>query len=505
MNYPRWRAPTGEGELLVWSAGASLGEDAAANRAMLDAAGLSIGGAQLRDLRRQNKAFISVPEGAAVVMTGHQVELHHAGVWVKNAVIHQAAQRLGEAGQEARAVHLAVDTDQPKHLALRYPTETPEGWQMRGVPVSEEAGACAWAGLLEMPTPMHLAGLVAELERLGSAWGYEMPAVGYLEVLRSLSLEAGPLVQHMTHASHRLEWEMGLRHDALMASGVWASPGFLLFAHELASRAGEFAASYNAALAEYRSEKAIRSVGRPMPDLPTSDDRVELPFWLDHLSTGERTRPQVRRTGGRWVLSLPAGEMAFEAGRAAEDSVQELKQALRASNCRLSPRALTLTLFCRVFLADLFVHGIGGGEYDQVTDRIVRRFFGIEPPVFAVATATMRPQPGVGRRKTELPPVLLAGHKLEHQVLGGRKSEYLARLAREPRRSAARRGVFFEMHAALRAARQTSLEVAQWQGALAAAKSAARDDPILLDRELFFAMHSRERLLGMIEKVGRSV
>ena len=45
-------------------------------------------------------------------------------------------------------------------------------------------------------------------------------------------------------------------------------------------------------------------------------------------------------------------------------------------------------MFARLFLSDLFIHGIGGAKYDQLTDAIVQRFFGIETPEFIVATYT---------------------------------------------------------------------------------------------------------------------
>jgi hypothetical protein len=41
-------------------------------------------------------------------------------------------------------------------------------------------------------------------------------------------------------------------------------------------------------------------------------------------------------------------------------------------------------------LSDLFLHGIGGAKYDQVTDQIVRTFFGFDPPEFAAVSATLR-------------------------------------------------------------------------------------------------------------------
>ena len=46
-------------------------------------------------------------------------------------------------------------------------------------------------------------------------------------------------------------------------------------------------------------------------------------------------------------------------------------------------------MFNRLFVADLFIHGTGGARYDLVTDAVIRRFFGIEPPRFAVASMTM--------------------------------------------------------------------------------------------------------------------
>ena len=43
----------------------------------------------------------------------------------------------------------------------------------------------------------------------------------------------------------------------------------------------------------------------------------------------------------------------------------------------------------RICLGDFFIHGIGGGKYDEVTDAIIRNFFGIEPPAYQVLSATL--------------------------------------------------------------------------------------------------------------------
>ena len=59
-----------------------------------------------------------------------------------------------------------------------------------------------------------------------------------------------------------------------------------------------------------------------------------------------------------------------------------------ASGLKVRSRALTNTLYARLFLADLFIHGIGGGKYDELTDELIRRFYGVEPPAFLVLSAT---------------------------------------------------------------------------------------------------------------------
>jgi hypothetical protein len=55
---------------------------------------------------------------------------------------------------------------------------------------------------------------------------------------------------------------------------------------------------------------------------------------------------------------------------------------------KVRSRALTNTLYARLFLCDLFIHGIGGGKYDELTDELIRGFYGVEAPAFVVLSAT---------------------------------------------------------------------------------------------------------------------
>src|SRR5207249_2187885 len=38
---------------------------------------------------------------------------------------------------------------------------------------------------------------------------------------------------------------------------------------------------------------------------------------------------------------------------------------------------------------DLIIHGIGGAKYDELTDEIMRRFYGLEAPEYLVLSATL--------------------------------------------------------------------------------------------------------------------
>jgi hypothetical protein len=55
----------------------------------------------------------------------------------------------------------------------------------------------------------------------------------------------------------------------------------------------------------------------------------------------------------------------------------------------IRPRALMTTLFLRCFVADLFVHGIGGGAYDELTDAIILAWLGMEPPEYITCSASL--------------------------------------------------------------------------------------------------------------------
>src|SRR5262249_2104913 len=128
-----------------------------------------------------------------------------------------------------------------------------------------------------------------------------------------------------------------------------------------------FAAAYNASLESYRAPRRIRGTRHPIPDLQRDADSCELPFWIIP-NGGPRQRLVVREqrpdkielfAGLRPLASLDASALR----RAPESGPDP-----GAPHGCLRPRALALTLFVRLFASDLFIHGLGGAKYDQITD-----------------------------------------------------------------------------------------------------------------------------------------
>src|SRR5205814_9272014 len=74
------------------------------------------------------------------------------------------------------------------------------------------------------------------------------------------------------------------------------------------------------------------------------------------------------------------------------DAIRAVEQlaALGDRGIKLRTRALLTTMFAGLVLGDLFLHGIGGAKYGQVTDAVISRFFGFEPPCYMTVTATLR-------------------------------------------------------------------------------------------------------------------
>lgn len=318
-----------------------------------------------------------------LICTGHQPQLFHPGVWFKNFLTAARAQRLAGVG-----LNLLADGDVYRTTALRVPAGPADSPRAEHVAFDRSSPA-------RPPVPFeesrvhdraHFATFAARAGEVGSGW-LTSPLLAELwpEVVAA-ELRTGNVGRAFAAARQRLEWRHGVTNLELPLSRACDTASFRRFVVHLLAHAATFRDIHNAALAEYRRLYRLRNAAQPVPDLATDADAIETPFWVWTADAPQRQRLFVRG-GERLRLQTAGATWSCELSRDPDRAIDELARAA-AAGVRLRPRALTTTLFARLFVADEFVHGIGGGMYDQVTDALIERFFGGRPPPLIVATAT---------------------------------------------------------------------------------------------------------------------
>ncbi|MGH7140809.1 MAG: hypothetical protein ACREHD_34185, partial [Pirellulales bacterium] len=344
---------------------------------------------ELIDAARQyTSSYRDIPATATadrVLLAGHQPQLFHPGVWYKNFALSRLAHE-----HEAAAINLVIDTDTMKDAALRVPGGSAEQPVARVIPFDDASG--------EVPFSRRAIRNRNVFENFGQAAGEWLRPLVRDPLLKTFwpkavarSRETENLGECLAQARHQVEGEWGGETLEVPQSQVCRFEAFHWFVAHVLAHLPRFVEVYNDSVVAYRRLHAIRSANHPVPELATEDDWLEAPFWVTCDKRTARRHLFVRRRAGELVLSdrknmevaVPLAEER-EAGRA----VAALAE-LSARGVQLQTRALTTTLFARLFLGDLFVHGIGGGKYDQLTDDLIRSFFGLQPPPFMVLSATL--------------------------------------------------------------------------------------------------------------------
>jgi hypothetical protein len=194
----------------------------------------------------------------------------------------------------------------------------------------------------------------------------------------------------LTAARHCQERQWGLDNLELPLSEVDETNVFRHFMFDLLSHLPCFRELYNQTLQEYRQVNSVRSLTHPVPELKNRGDWLEAPFWVWQESQPRRLPLFVKLTDDS--LSLAADDREFARldmkADANPQAVLDRLNDLHRRGYRLRSRALTTTLFARLFLSDLFIHGIGGAKYDEMTDRLIKRFYGIDPPAYLTLSGT---------------------------------------------------------------------------------------------------------------------
>ncbi len=271
-----------------------------------------------------------------------------------------------------------------------------------------------------------------------------------------------------------------------------------LFVNAWIQNADAWTTLYNKHLAAYRQRQGIKNHQHPMPDLARTPTEIELPFWI--------CRP----------------------GKPRERLLLNSSFSVQNSEFKILPRALTLTMFTRLFLADLFIHGIGGALYDQITDDILREIVGVVPPYACVSAAWLLPLGGGSQpleNNNDLPTLQWNRHHLTHNPqlaldpFTARKPEIaslindrqslihqiatsLATTRNSPEARHLRQQLFQQLHTLNKILHQKSPTLlAKLDQEIQAALHQKSQNQTLLWREYFFALHTTDSLKKLIAAI----
>jgi hypothetical protein len=404
IQYRRYRAPRQHGERLADPPSIHAPRLARENAERLRLSGAAVGGWPLPLLVRQARIdlFERVPRYAAsyghspwpqpldpertlVLASGHQPQLFHPGVWYKNFELSRLARSINGV-----ALHLIIDNDISGLAAIRVPAGS------LGQPRIETA---AYDCLREdipfedraVDDRLLFESFGRRVEQLIRPFVAEPLVREYWPAAVEAARRTGRLGLAIAQARHFLEAQWGLATCELPLSDVCESLSFRLFLAGIWSELSRFIDVYNQSLYEYRRVHRIRSRTHPVPPLERDGEWLEAPCWIWTRDDPRRRRLFLRRQSGVLELtdraSLRHGIAAPDGGELA--STADNLARLSAEGVRVRPRALMTTMYARLLVSDLFLHGIGGGKYDQLTDAIIERFFGITPPSFLVLSATL--------------------------------------------------------------------------------------------------------------------
>lgn len=368
-------------------------------------------------------------ESTQLVLGGHQPELFHSGVWFKNFLMYEIGQRTKSLG-----LQVIIDHDVAKSDTLRVPTRpswnattrTSPEFAQRSIPLpirNESHPRMPWhATLTGLLNPTAWDKTVEDIQQSLAACGLGRPLLqSHTKTLSQCILENKNIGDAFSQFRHRIEMKNGTFNLEVPMGLLCDGSAFGFFVLHCVQNAESLWGSYNHCREAYRLRHRIRNQAQPVLELQRSNEWLELPFWIyrakgerfverkrlwvchqtDHNLLTDHADPSLRTVS----VELPMNELALP--RAWEEMVQK--------GICIRPRALMTTMYLRCFVADLFVHGIGGGNYDELTDDIVRHWLGMNPPAYLTSTASLHLPFPFDRDVAQINPSA-SGHSIQREL-----------------------------------------------------------------------------------------
>ena len=344
----------------------------------------------INELRLDRETIKNIP----IIQTGHEPILYHPGIWIKNHLVQYLVNKLDGIG-----VNMIVDNDACNMGFMYVPILSKISPSVGKVAFVKNKDHVAYEEIVfdDFGPILQFKEEVIDLlskndfredvkttmEDMQDMFGQFINRIGEYH-----QQGCSDMVGLLTAARRSFEEDVGIENLEAPVSWMCDTDGFYHFLLHILYEAGRFAKIYNEKLAEYRCIHKIRSKANPLPDLKVLRDSIEIPFWA-WKAGGQRAKcymmnegDDIKITDGSEVL------VTLKKGDDVNSNIARLKTLMEAG-IKLRPRAITTTMFSRLFFSDVFIHGIGGAKYDTITDEIIKEFFGVDTPGFVTISATL--------------------------------------------------------------------------------------------------------------------
>ena len=334
------------------------------------------------------------------VVGGHQPELFHPGVWFKNFLMSEISKQTN-----ALALQVIVDHDVARSDSLRIPCgsslprNSESALAQRSIPLPirpELAPRMPWhATRNEYSNQKSWDATILSVGQSIAECGLAPPLLQTHQKLLAASIASTKNIgDAFSRFRHCIEMDHGVTNLEVPIGHLCDESAFGLFVQHCVANAESLWTAYNQCRDEYRARHKIRNQGQPVLELQRAEEWLELPFWIYRRSGSHvvRNRLWVRQQADHYLLSDSNEPSKRSVEVELPFDVTDLPKSwerLVADGICIRPRALMTTMYLRCFVSDLFVHGIGGGTYDELTDDILLRWIGVVPPAYLISSASL--------------------------------------------------------------------------------------------------------------------
>ena len=318
--------------------------------------------------------FYSQQKTKNVIVTGHQPIWHHPGILAKNIMAHKVARQM-----KGSCIHLVVDHDIGDSDMILPFSNHDQMLDFIKIPVEKNQRKIPFE-LRSKPDLKIINNLISSVAKncpenfCCKLWSQHFKK--HPQIILSLENAADIITSLQAVLNNALGIEMLYLPTSLMSQ----SNSFLKFAASIIKNYEKFTCVYNDAISKNTTHSNFKILNID------SSEKTPLPLWLV-MACGSRSCLYAKKTGSS-TITISTISREITSIDLTEDITQQLKNILSKHQLSLRPKAITMMLFVRLFLSDFFIHGIGGGSYEKITNFILDNYYNLKKTDVGIATAT---------------------------------------------------------------------------------------------------------------------